>query len=52
MDRKGHIEMTTRPTCDFCKDEDMPQCVEFCPTGAIKLKSQIRRGLENIKEST
>jgi Fe-S-cluster-containing dehydrogenase component len=36
MDRKGHIEIKTLPTCDFCKNEDMPMCVEFCPTGAIK----------------
>ncbi|MFO8164650.1 MAG: hypothetical protein ACQEQO_03655 [Thermodesulfobacteriota bacterium] len=53
MDRKGHIEIKTLPTCDFCTNEEIPMCMDFCPTGAIKLKNKIRERPKNIiKEST
>ena len=26
--------------CDLCKNEEIPKCVEMCPTGAIKLQKE------------
>lgn len=26
--------------CDLCKNEEIPKCVEICPTGAIKLQKE------------
>jgi len=49
MDRKGRLEITTLPTCDLCKNEEMPMCVEFCPTGAVKLINKSGEGLKTLR---
>lgn len=45
MERKGEFEIiihqnkeNLHQACDFCKNEETPLCVKFCPTGAIILK--------------
>jgi Fe-S-cluster-containing hydrogenase component 2 len=36
-DRNGGLDVTILSTCDLCTKEKLPLCMEFCPSGAIKL---------------
>ena len=39
-ERKGIFEITVEgpPTCDLCKDEKYPMCVQFCSREALTLR--------------
>lgn len=41
--------------CDLCKEQGEPQCVRFCPTGALKLEKVVpipkKKALERINVS-
>jgi Fe-S-cluster-containing dehydrogenase component len=32
---KGHLDFVFSSTCDFCSNEEIPLCMEFCPSKAI-----------------
>lgn len=37
FDSEGGLGINVLPTCDMCIKEKVPLCMEFCPSGAIKL---------------
>ena len=32
----GAIHWSVNPSCDFCKDEAKPLCIQYCPYKALK----------------